>query len=118
MKIITKVLLALIENKIISNAALRKFGSARNMLRFICNEPFNLKVGLIPSNNSQFHCFGEEFLMPSVKVYSRAKEEIKSEAEVDVVEALIGAYLSSGGEVVALSFMKWLGMDIDFIDAP
>ncbi|KAG5630643.1 hypothetical protein H5410_002360 [Solanum commersonii] len=88
------------------------------MPRFICNEPFNLKVGLIPSDNSQIHSFGEEFLMPSVKVYSRAKEEIKSERETDVVEALIGAYLSSGGEVVALSFMKWLGMDIDFIDAP
>ena len=31
----------------------------------------------------------------------------------DVVEALIGACLETGGETVALSFVKWLGMDID-----
>ncbi|KAG5574730.1 hypothetical protein H5410_054864, partial [Solanum commersonii] len=41
-----------------------------------------------------------------------------SKRVVDVVEALIGAYLSSGGEVAVLSLMKWLRMDIDFVDAP
>ncbi|KAG5574732.1 hypothetical protein H5410_054866, partial [Solanum commersonii] len=30
----------------------------------------------------------------------------------------VGAYLSFGGEVAALPLMKWLGMDIDFVDAP
>ncbi|KAH0724555.1 hypothetical protein KY289_000403 [Solanum tuberosum] len=43
--------------------------------------------------------------------------EIISKSVADVVEALIGAYLSSGGEVATLSFMKWIAMDIDFIDA-
>ena len=51
-------------------------------------------------------------------MYSRVKQKIKSKRVADVVEALIGAYLSSGGEVAALSFMKWLGVDINFVDAP
>ncbi|WMV07375.1 hypothetical protein MTR67_000760 [Solanum verrucosum] len=86
------------KNKIIYNAALFKLGCARKSMRFIRNEPFDLKVGLIPSDNSQVYNFGKEFLMPSVKMCS--------------------AYLSSGGKSTASSFMKWIGMDIDFIDAP
>lgn len=43
---------------------------------------------------------------------------IKSNTVADAVEALIGVYPTSGREVVALSFMKWLGVDIDFVDAP
>ncbi|KAH0724561.1 hypothetical protein KY284_000426 [Solanum tuberosum] len=82
------------KNKIISNAALFKLGYARKILRFIRNEPFDLKVGLIPSDNSQAYNFGKEFLMPSVPTSAQA------------------------GKVAALSFMKWIGMDIDFIDAP
>ena len=34
------------------------------------------------------------------------------------VEALIGAYLSSGGQSSRFIIMRWIGMDIDFIDAP
>ncbi|WMV07357.1 hypothetical protein MTR67_000742 [Solanum verrucosum] len=44
--------------------------------------------------------------------------EIRSKSVADVVEALIGAYLISGREVATLSFMKWIAMDIYFIDAP
>ena len=51
-------------------------------------------------------------------MYSRVKQKFKGKRVADVVEALIGAYLSSGEEVEALSFMKRLGMDIDFVDAP
>ncbi|KAG5629182.1 hypothetical protein H5410_000899 [Solanum commersonii] len=69
-------------------------GCARKILRLIRNEPFDLKVGLIPSDNSQVYNFGKEFLIASIKMCSRA------------------------GKVAALSFMKWIGMDIDFIDAP
>jgi len=54
----------------------------------------------------------------SDKMYSKIKQNIRSKRVADVVEALIGAYLSSGGEVAALSLMKWLRMDIDFVDAP
>ncbi|KAH0775697.1 hypothetical protein KY290_007108 [Solanum tuberosum] len=54
----------------------------------------------------------------SDKTYSRIKQNIRSKRVADVVKALIGAYLSSSGEVAVLSLMKWLGMDIDFVDAP
>ncbi|KAG5629173.1 hypothetical protein H5410_000890, partial [Solanum commersonii] len=83
--------------KLILSVALFKLGCDHKFLRFIRNEPFNLKMGLIPRDNPQ---------------------EIRSKREADVVEALICAYLNSGGEVTTLSFMKWIGMDIDFIDAP
>ncbi|KAK4359766.1 hypothetical protein RND71_021995 [Anisodus tanguticus] len=111
-------LLTVKKNKIISNAALCKLGCARKIQGFIRNEPFDLKTWLIPGDNSQVHKFNEEFLMPSVKIYSRGKLKIKSKRVADVVEALIGAYLSSGGELAALSFMKWLGLDVDFVDTP
>ncbi|WMV07369.1 hypothetical protein MTR67_000754 [Solanum verrucosum] len=45
-------------------------------------------------------------------------KDIRSKSVADVVEALIGASLISSKEVATLSFMKWIAMDIDFIDAP
>ncbi|XP_055829779.1 endoribonuclease Dicer homolog 2 [Solanum dulcamara] len=111
-------LLTVKKNQIISNAALCSLGCARKIPGFIRNEPFDLKAWIIPGDNSQVHCFDEEFLTSSDKMYSRVKHKIKSKRVADVVEALIGAYLSSGGEVAALSFMKWLGVDINFVDAP
>ncbi|CAN4126640.1 unnamed protein product [Withania somnifera] len=111
-------LLSIKKNKIISNAALCKLGCARKIPGFIRNEPFDLKAWLIPGDNSQVHSFDEEFLLPSVKMYSRGKLKIKSKKVADVVEALVGAYLSAGGEVAALLFMKCLGMDIYFVDPP
>lgn len=38
---------------------------------------------------------------------------MKTKSVADVLEALIGACLETGGETVALSFVKWLGMDFD-----
>ncbi|KAH0777655.1 hypothetical protein KY290_009066 [Solanum tuberosum] len=111
-------LLTVKKNQIISNAALCKLGCARKIPGFIRNEPFDLKAWIIPGDNSQVHSFDEELLTSSDKMYSRVKQKIKSKRVADVVEALIGAYLSSGGEVAALSFMKWLGVDINFVDAP
>ncbi|KAH0713477.1 hypothetical protein KY289_009436 [Solanum tuberosum] len=111
-------LLCVKKGKIISNVALCKLGCARKIPGFIRNEPFNLQAWLIPGDSSQVHSFNEEFMMSSDKMYSRIKQKIRSKRVADVVEALIGAYLSSSGEVAALSLMKWLGMDIDFVDAP
>ncbi|KAK6786604.1 hypothetical protein RDI58_015129 [Solanum bulbocastanum] len=111
-------LLTVKKNKIIFNDALCRLGCARKIPGFIRNEPFDLKAWLIPGDNSHIHTFEEEFLTSSDKMYSRGKQKFKSKRVADVVEALIGAYLSSGGEVAALSFMKWLGVDIDFVDAP
>ncbi|KAG5574722.1 hypothetical protein H5410_054856 [Solanum commersonii] len=111
-------LLTVKRKQIISNAALCRLGCARKIPGFIRNEPFNLKAWIIPGDNSQVHSFDEEFLTSSDKMYSRVKQKIKGKRVADVVEALIGAYLSSGGEVAAFSFMKWLGVDINFVDAP
>lgn len=41
---------------------------------------------------------------------------MKNKVVADVVEALIGAYLSTGGELAALCFMEWLGMKIEFVN--
>ncbi|KAF3673527.1 hypothetical protein FXO38_05594 [Capsicum annuum] len=48
----------------------------------------------------------------------QGEAEIKSKRVADVLEALIGAYLSSDEEVKTLSFMKRLGLEIDFANAP
>ncbi|KAH0714236.1 hypothetical protein KY284_007141 [Solanum tuberosum] len=95
----------------------KKLGCAHKIPGFIRNEPFNLQAWLIPGDSSQVHSFNEEFMTSSDKMYSRIKQKIRNKRVADVVEALIGAYLSLGGEVAALSLMKWLGMDIDFVDA-
>ncbi|TMW80297.1 hypothetical protein EJD97_021753, partial [Solanum chilense] len=55
-------LLNIKKNKIISNVALFKLGCAPKILRFICNEPFDIKVRTIPSDNSQAYNFGKDFL--------------------------------------------------------
>lgn len=34
------------------------------------------------------------------------------------MEALIGVFLSEGGELAALSFMSWLGIKVDFVYTP
>ena len=36
---------------------------------------------------------------------------------VNVVEELIGAYLSSCGELATLPFTNWIGLHIDFVDS-
>lgn len=43
---------------------------------------------------------------------------MKSKTVADVVEALIGAFLSAAGEVAALSFMVWLGIEVNFEIVP
>ncbi|PHU11806.1 hypothetical protein BC332_18736 [Capsicum chinense] len=76
------------------------------------------KTWLIPSDNSQFYSIDEDFFMPTIKMYNRWKLKIKHRRVSDVVEELIGAYFSSGGEVTALSFMKWIGMEIGLSNEP
>lgn len=33
---------------------------------------------------------------------------------VDVVEVLIGVYFILGGDIGVLSFMRWVGVDVDY----
>ena len=53
-------------------------------------------------------------LFSTRKVYVRESRKVKSKTVADVVEALIGAFLSSGGETTALLFMDWMGIKVDF----
>ena len=43
---------------------------------------------------------------------------MKNKRVADVVEALIGAFLSVGGETAALLFMDWMGIKVDFHTTP
>ncbi|KAK3016702.1 hypothetical protein RJ639_005640 [Escallonia herrerae] len=104
------------KEKIISNAALCKLGCDRKIPGFIRNEPFEPKMWIVPGDPSGHYALEEELLSTTTKAYSRGRRKVKGKAVADVVEALIGAFLSSGGEAAALSFMDWLGIKVDFLN--
>ena len=83
---------------------------------FIRNEIFNPKMWVIPGDRAE--CLPEDDVCFSTSkvIYSRGGKLMKSKVVADVVEALIGAYLTTGGEFTALFLMEWLGMKIDFVD--
>ncbi|PIN21629.1 Ribonuclease [Handroanthus impetiginosus] len=111
-------LLSLKRKKIISNPALCKLGCDRNITGFIRNEQFDPKTWIIPGTNCADRILKEEMLSSSKKVYIEGIKKIKQKTVADVVEALIGAYLSVGGEIAALSFMAWLGIRVDLEHVP
>lgn len=82
---------------------------------FIRTEPFDPKTWVIPCDYSQHLSLDLEILSPTRKMYSMGRRNIKGKRVADVVEALIGAYVSTAGEQAALSFMTWLGLDIHFV---
>ncbi|KAK4487901.1 hypothetical protein RD792_003639 [Penstemon davidsonii] len=87
------------------------------ILGFIRNEPFEPKKWIIPGANcGKYVTEKEQF--SSKKVYCGASRKLKSKRIADVVEALIGAFLSTGGESAALSFMEWLGIKVVFESIP
>lgn len=104
------------KDKIISNASLCKLGCSRKLPGFIRNEPFDPKMWIVPGDYSK--ALDEESLSTTTKVFTKGRRKIKSKVVADVVEALIGAFLSNGGEVEALSFMDWLGIKVDFLNVP
>ncbi|XP_058216237.1 endoribonuclease Dicer homolog 2 [Rhododendron vialii] len=109
-------LLSVRKDKIISNAALCKLGCDRKLPGFIRNEPFDPKTWIIPGDQSRDYALEEEFLPTSRKIYNRGSTKIKSKTVADVVEALIGAFLSTGGQAAALAFIDWLGIKVDFVN--
>ncbi|PSS04962.1 Endoribonuclease [Actinidia chinensis var. chinensis] len=111
-------LLSIKRERIISNVALRKRGCYLKLQGFIRNEPFDPKTWIIPGDQSSGYTLDEESLSATRKVYNRGKRKIKSKRVADVVEALIGAFLSTGGEKAALSVMNWLGIKVDFVNTP
>ncbi|GAB4855884.1 hypothetical protein Ancab_024523 [Ancistrocladus abbreviatus] len=111
-------LLSLEREKVISNAALCKLGCKRKIPGFIRNEPFDLKKWPIPGDTSGKFLLEEEVLSADRKMYISGSQTIKNKRVADAVEALIGAFLSSGGEAAALLFLNWLGIEVDFSVLP
>lgn len=104
--------------KIISNAALCRRGCDRKLPGFIRNEVFDPKLWMVPGDKCGSDLLSEELLSESRKIYVRGRRKVGSKRVADVVEALIGAYLSTGGEVLALFFMDWIGIKVDFMIVP
>ncbi|KAK8567711.1 hypothetical protein V6N12_006288 [Hibiscus sabdariffa] len=111
-------LLSVRKDKIISNAALCSLGCDKKLPGFIRDEPFDHKNWMIPGCSSGTYTLNEQTLCNSRKIYVSGRRKVKSKKVADVVEALIGAYLSTGGEAAALFFMNWLGITIDFAYIP
>ncbi|XP_074323275.1 endoribonuclease Dicer homolog 2-like [Apium graveolens] len=109
-------ILSIKKNKIISNSNLCKLGCSRKLPGLIRNEPFDPKTWIIPGD--QMEAFHEVQLSTATKVFTKGIRKIKSKVIADVVEALIGAFLTCDGEVAALSFMNWLGIEVNFLNIP
>lgn len=85
---------------------------------FIRNESFDPKNWMIPGDTSGSYSLSLEFLSNTRSIYSTGRRKLKRKIIADVVEALIGAYLSAGGEIAALLFLNWLGIKVDFFNTP
>ncbi|KEH20231.1 endoribonuclease dicer-like protein [Medicago truncatula] len=110
-------LLSVKREKIICNAALCKLGCSSKLPGFIRNEPFDPKTWIIPGVKSR--CFKlEETVFKGTKIYTRGNRKLKRKVVADVVEALIGAFLSAGGEMAALLFMDWVGIKVNLNITP
>ncbi|XP_057430134.1 endoribonuclease Dicer homolog 2-like [Lotus japonicus] len=106
-------LLTLKKDKIISNAALCKLGCSCGLPGFIRNEPFDPNTWIVPGDKSGGLKL-EELVFDGTKFYVSGKRNLKQKIIADVIEALIGAFLSSGGENAALLFMDWVGIKVCF----
>ncbi|KAL6144277.1 hypothetical protein ACLB2K_054972 [Fragaria x ananassa] len=111
-------LLSVKKDRIVSNAALCKLGCDRKLPGFIRNEPFDPKKWIIPGDFSGPCSLKEELLSSERKIYIRGTRRIKSKRIADIVEALIGAFLVTGGEMAAVYFMNWVGIKVDFTYIP
>ncbi|KAE9599183.1 putative ribonuclease III post-transcriptional gene silencing PAZ-Argonaute family [Lupinus albus] len=111
-------LLSVKRTKIISNAALCKFGCNCGLPGFIRNAPFDPHTWLIPGDKSESFKLKEELDSNGPKIYVSGKQKLKRKIIADVVEALIGAFLTSGGENAALLFMDWIGIKVNFDIVP
>ncbi|KAI5446796.1 hypothetical protein KIW84_014585, partial [Lathyrus oleraceus] len=110
-------LLSVKREKIISNASLCKLGCGFRLPGFIRNEAFDPKTWIIPGAQSKKFTI-EEINYKGRKIYTRGNRKLKRKIVADVVEALIGAFLSTGGETAALLFMDWVGIKVNFNIAP
>jgi len=77
-------------------------------------ESFNPKKWNIPGDNSNSLLLKEESVSSGrTGMYVGTKRKMKVKMVADVVEALIGAFISTEDEQVALSFINWIGIKVD-----
>ncbi|XP_065874634.1 endoribonuclease Dicer homolog 2-like [Euphorbia lathyris] len=107
-------LLSIKKDKLISNATLCQLGCEHKLSGFIRNECFEPKNWMFPGDTSGCHSLNEEILTDTRKMYISGRRKLKQKTVADAVKALIGAYVSSGGEVVGLIFVNWLGINVEF----
>ncbi|KAI3682245.1 hypothetical protein L2E82_50020 [Cichorium intybus] len=104
--------------KIISNDSLCRLGCNCNLPGFIRNESFVPKTWVVHGDRAGSFNLEEEVVLDERKMYIRGKRVIKKKVVADVVEALIGVFLSEGGEMAALSFMSWIDITVDLVNTP
>ncbi|CAH8386214.1 unnamed protein product [Eruca vesicaria subsp. sativa] len=107
-------LLSSIKDGMISNVTLCKLGCQQKLQGFIRNECFEPKGWMVPGQSSAAYALVNDNLSVSGNMYIARRRSLKRKSVADVVEALIGAYLSEGGELAALTFMNWVGIKVDF----
>ncbi|MED6180145.1 hypothetical protein PIB30_007656 [Stylosanthes scabra] len=105
--------------KMISNTELFKLGCSSELLvGFIRTETLDPKQWIIPGDKSKGLSLKEVHASLRTRVYACGrKKNMKHKVVADVVEALIGALLSSSpgsrGEEAAMAFMNWIGNKVD-----
>ncbi|XP_021830046.1 endoribonuclease Dicer homolog 2-like isoform X1 [Prunus avium] len=106
------------KEKIISNAALCKLGCDRKLPGFIRNKCLDPKKWIIPGDYSGSSFLNEKLPFNEKNIYIRGRRKVKGKRVADVVEALIGAFLSTGGEIAAVYFTNWVGIKVDLVHIP
>ncbi|KAK7285829.1 hypothetical protein RJT34_20611 [Clitoria ternatea] len=98
--------------KLVSNDALSKFGCCRTLPGFIRKEVFDPRKWEIPGDKSRNLTLKQELVSSGTRVYVGRTRKIGFEIVADVVEALIGAFITED-EGDALSFINWIGIKVD-----
>ncbi|XP_078159590.1 endoribonuclease Dicer homolog 2a-like isoform X3 [Carex rostrata] len=93
----------------VSNTRLCYIGCLHNLGGYVRTEEFNPKLRACPGLNP--HMYAPTSIN---EVYSRGMRPIKSKRIADMIEALIGASLSTAGEAATFLFLEWLGTGIRF----
>ncbi|WCJ38881.1 dicer-like 2 [Euphorbia peplus] len=111
-------LLSIKKDKLISTSTLCKLGCDRKIAGFIRDEFFEPKNWMFPCESSSCHSLNEVILTPARKIYVSGQRKLKQKTVADAAKALIGAYVSSGGEVAGVIFLNWIGIKVEFLNIP
>ncbi|KAI9117824.1 hypothetical protein K1719_011239 [Acacia pycnantha] len=106
------------KTEMISNVTLCRFGCNSKLSGFIRTSPFDPKKWIIPGNRSSNVALKEELTSDMENMYVIGNRKMKQKIIADIVEALIGAFLSTGGEKATLKFIDWVGIKVDFEITP